>query len=250
MLRKKYKSAVITGAANGIGLSILKKLSKNGLEIIAIDKDKNKLKKVCKLTNSTPVHLDLTDTKKLYKKLSKINTDILINNAGIGKGISGLLNSTANDISVSSKTNVESNLHLLKAIVPQMVKKRKGHIILIGSLAGLYPINSAIYGGQKGAIHKIAQSLRIELSGTRVKLTEICPGRTNTKFGKRAINNKKLAKNFTTGFSVLEADDVSDAIIFALNTKWRSNISLIEISATEQSPGGIPVYPVKDPILD
>jgi NADP-dependent 3-hydroxy acid dehydrogenase YdfG len=130
-----------------------------------------------------------------------------------------------------------------------MVKRRRGHVILMGSLAGLYPVDSAIYGGQKGAIHRIAQSLRVELSGTRVKVTEICPGRTNTGFAKAAFDNKKVAKKFMSGFTLLEPRDISDAIIFALSTRWRSNISTIEISGTEQSPGGVPIYPVKDPIL-
>ena len=157
---------------------------------------------------------------------------------------------TKKDIEISSKINVESNLHLLKAVVPGMVKRRKGHVLLMGSLAGLYPVNTAVYGGQKGAIHRIAQSLRVELSGSRVKVSEICPGRTRTNFGKTAFSNKKTAAKFMSGFTLLETQDITDAIIFALNTRWRSNISLIEISGTEQSPGGVPVFPVKDAILD
>ncbi len=194
--------------------------------------------------------MDLTNTNQLYKKLSNIKTDILINNAGIGRGVGGLLNSTKKDIEISSKLNVEAHLHVLKALVPNMIKQRKGHIILMGSLAGLYPVDSAIYGGQKGAIHRIAQSMRIELSGSRVKLTEICPGRTKTNFGNIAFDDKKIAKKFMSGFTLLEPEDISDAVMFALSTRWRSNISLIEISGTEQSPGGVSIFPVKDAILD
>jgi len=96
---------------------------------------------------------------------------------------------------------------------------------------------------------QIAQSLRIELSGSRVKVSEICPGRTKTNFGKAAFTDKKKAKKFMSGFTLLEPRDIADAIMFALSVRWRSNISTIEISGTEQSPGGVPIIPVKDPIL-
>tara|TARA_B100001175_G_scaffold205630_1_gene174574 strand:+ start:414 stop:1163 length:750 start_codon:yes stop_codon:yes gene_type:complete len=247
---KRYKTALITGAASGIGLSILKKLSKNNLKIYALDKNKKKLIKICKETNSIPIYLDLSDVDLLYSKLSKLNVDILVSNAGIGNGIMGLLKSSKKDISNSTKINLESVLHLLKILVPKMLKKRNGHIFLIGSIAGLYPTDSVIYSSQKTAIHKIAQSLRIELSGSRVKVTEICPGRTKTSFGNKIFSNKKLQKNFMNSFQVLDPEDISNAVYFSLNTKWKTNISLIEILPTEQSPGGIPIFPVKDPILE
>ena len=175
--------------------------------------------------------------------------DIVICNAGIGRGAEGILKASREDIEVSTKLNVESYLHTLKAIVPGMIKRRKGHVVLMGSLAGLYPQISSVYGGQKGAIHRIAQSLRIELSGSRVKVSEICPGRTKTNFGKSAFKNKDKAKKFMSGFTLLEPRDIADAIMFSLSVRWRSNISTIEISGTEQSPGGVPIIPVKDPIL-
>ena len=144
----------------------------------------------------------------------------------------------------------EAILHIIKILVPKMVKKRNGHIFLIGSIAGLYPTDSAIYSSQKTAIHKIAQSLRIELSGSRVKLTEISPGRTKTSFGDNIFSTNKMKKKFMSGFQLLDPDDISNALLFALDTKWKTNISLIEILPTEQSPGGIPIFPVKDPILE
>jgi len=250
MINKIYKSILITGAADGIGYNLLNRLFNEKLKIYAVDKKIKKLEKIKFRKNIEIIKLDLANTNEIYKKLSKLKIDILVCNAGIGKGVGGLLSATKKDIEISSKINVESNLHLLKAVVPGMVKRRKGHVLLMGSLAGLYPVNTAVYGGQKGAIHRIAQSLRVELSGSRVKVSEICPGRTRTNFGKTAFSNKKKAAKFMSGFTLLETQDITDAIIFALNTRWRSNISLIEISGTEQSPGGVPVFPVKDAILD
>ena len=66
----------------------------------------------------------------------------------------------------------------------------------------------------------------------------------------KIFSNKKLQKDFTTSFQVLDTEDISNAVFFSLNTKWKTNISLIEILPTEQSPGGIPIFPIKDPILE
>jgi len=247
---KRYKTALITGAASGIGYSILKKLSNYRYKIYAVDKNKNKLKKICNETGADPIYLDISDTDLLYSKLSKLNIDILVSNAGIGNGIEGLLNSSKKDILNSTRVNYESVLHIIKILVPKMVKKRNGHIFLISSIAGLYPTDSAIYSSQKTGIHKIAQSLRIELSGSRVKLTEISPGRTKTSFGDKIFSTNKNKKSFVSGFQILDPEDISSALLFALNTKWKTNISLIEIQATEQTPGGIPVIPVIDPIIE
>ena len=97
MINKLYKKALITGSAEGIGYSILTKLLKSNIEVIAVDKNKEKLKKISKDFKNYKIQtiiLDLTNTNQLYKKLSNIKTDILINNAGIGRGVGGLLNST------------------------------------------------------------------------------------------------------------------------------------------------------------
>ena len=88
------------------------------------------------------------------------------------------------------------------------------------------------------------------MSGSRVKLTEISPGRTKTSFGDNIFSTNKMKKEFISGFQLLDPDDISNALLFALDTKWKTNISLIEILPTEQSPGGIPFIPVKDPILE
>ena len=249
MINKIYKSVLITGASSGIGLETLKRFFNENIIIYALDKDVSKLEKLKRKHKFNIIQMNLFDTDEIYNKLSNLKIDIIICNAGIGRGAEGILKASREDIEVSTKLNVESYLHTLKAIIPGMIKRRKGHVVLMGSLAGLYPQISSVYGGQKGAIHRIAQSLRIELSGSRVKVSEICPGRTKTNFGKSAFKNKDKAKKFMSGFTLLEPRDIADAIMFSLSVRWRSNISTIEISGTEQSPGGVPIIPVKDPIL-
>ena len=163
----------------------------------------------------------------------------MINNAGIGKGFSPIFLAEPDDINTTTETNVTSFLHLLRAVVPGMVNRKKGHIINIGSIAGLYPVSSSVYGGSKGAVHMINQNLRVELSGTGVRATEICPGRVNTEFFDVAFSdNPDKRKQMTSGLKLLEQEDVADAIMFAINSPWRMNVSMIELTPTEQVPGG------------
>ena len=127
-----------------------------------------------------------------------------------------------------------------------MVERKRGHIINLGSIAGLYPMASSVYGGSKGAVHLINQNLRLELSGTGVRATEICPGRVETEFFDVAFSdNPEKKKEMTSGLTLLTKEDIADAIMFAINAPWRMNVSLIEITPTEQTPGGSKIERVK-----
>ena len=120
-----------------------------------------------------------------------------------------------------------------------MIKKKKGHIINIGSIAGLYPLSSSVYGGSKGAVHMINQNLRLELSGTGIRCTEINPGRVATEFFNVAFDKEKDRKKMTSGLTLLKPDDIAQAILYAISCPPHVNVSLIEITPTEQSPGGV-----------
>ena len=245
-----YKTALVTGAASGIGLAIVKRLCATGIRVFAADRDELALKAVADEFGAEPIVVDLTDQEKLYKEFTDLQVDILVNNAGIGRGVGGLLTADPEDIEISSRLNVESHLHVLRSIVPGMAERRKGHVIMMGSMAGLYPIPSSIYGSHKGATHMMSQDLRHELVGTRVRVTELCPGRTRTQFAKAAFDDHKDAEGFMSGFTLLEADDIADAAMYALDAPWRVNVGLIEISPTEQIFGGVKIFPVDDALSD
>ena len=141
------------------------------------------------------------------------------------------------------ETNVICAAHVIRAVGAGMVKRNQGHIVDIGSVAGFYPINSSVYGSSKSAIHAMSQNLHIELKGTLIRVTEICPGRVATNFFNMAINNlEKSAKAFD-GFKALDSEDITDAIIYAVNTPWRVNIGTIELSPTKQTFGGLEIIP-------
>ena len=195
---------------------------------------------MAKETGCEDIVMDIRNIKEI-EKLKKNSFDVFINNAGLGRGFTKIYKTKAKDIATTIDTNVQSFLQLLRCITPSMVKKKRGHIINIGSIAGLYPLSSSVYGGSKGAVHLISQNLRLELSGTGVRCTEINPGRVDTEFFDVAFDSKKDALRMKRGLTMLKPEDVANTILFALHAPAHVNISSIEITPTEQAPGGVKI---------
>ena len=235
---KIKKNVLVTGASSGIGYATVEKLAKRGFNVYALARRKEKLNKLSEITNCKILCMDLLDTKKI-ESLKNIKIDILVNNAGLGRGFDKIFKTKSSDIDVTIDTNVKALLHLLRVILPGMVKRKKGHIINIGSIAGLYPLSSSVYGGSKGALHLINQNLRIELLGTGIKATEINPGRVATEFFDVAFDNEKDKVKMKTGFKLLTSNDIADTILYIIETPDHVNISMVEITPTEQVPGGV-----------
>lgn len=244
MLKNNYKTALVTGASSGIGEATVKLLSKNNIKVYALGRRKSKINKLVKETGCIALVMDIRDKKSL-EKLKKLKIDILVNNAGIGKAFTQIFSTKAKDIDATIDTNVNAFLQLLRCVTPYMVRKKMGHVINIGSIAGLYPLSSSVYGGSKGAVHLINQNLRIELSGTGVRCTEINPGRVATEFFDIAFNDPKERMKMTTGLTLLKPGDIADSILYAIKAPPHVNISMIEITPTEQVPGGVIIEKVK-----
>ncbi|MBL28485.1 MAG: oxidoreductase [Rhodospirillaceae bacterium] len=238
MSQDQYKSALVTGASSGIGEAIVRQLSAKGLEVHAVARRTDKLEALAAETGCKTYGVDLLDTDAIYDTLSKIEVDVLVNNAGLGLGMDGLPTSERGDIDTTVDTNVKAVMHLTRAMLPGMMARKHGHIINISSVAGLYPIKASIYGATKGAIHLFSQNLRIEIQGSKVRVTEICPARVGTDFFRVAFGEAR-AKDPVKGFKALTPDDIAEAVVFAVDKPQRVNISLIEVCPTEQIIGGV-----------
>lgn len=243
----EYKTALVTGASSGFGAACVRALRQRGLAVVATARREDRLAKLAEETGCTPLTLDLHDTDAVYAKLGDLEVDVLVNNAGLGRGQKGFLTATPSDIDEVIRINVAAALHVVRAVAGGMVERRRGHIVNIGSIAGLHPIGFSIYGASKGAIHMFGQHLRVDLKGTGVRLTEICPGRANTEFFDTAFETEADRQAQRSAFALLEPDDVAAAVVFAIDTPWRMNVSLIEVQPTEQIPGGVLIAPAGKP---
>ncbi len=240
-----YGSALVTGASSGIGAAVVRRLCARGLTVHAMARRQRRLDALAEETGCLSHVLDVRDTPRLSQVISGLDAYIVVNNAGLGRGFGKLHEARAEDIDTTIDTNVRAAIHILRVSLPGMLSRDRGHIVNMSSVAGLYPIASPVYGASKSAVHQLSQNLRLELAGSRVRLTEICPGRVSTEFFDAAIDDPdKRAAIKETGINELTADDIADAVVYALDAPWRVNVSLIELQPTEQVFGGMNLTPV------
>ncbi len=238
------KTAIVTGASSGIGYAIAKLLATKDVTVHAFARREERLAELAKVPGISPQSLDIRDTSAVENALLGIEADILVNNAGTGRGFSGVVNATAEDIEQTIGTNVTATLHLIRLVLPGMISRKRGHIVNIGSTAGLYPAASAIYGGSKGAIRMLGPNLRLELQGTGIRVTEICPGRVLSEFYDAALDDADRAAEIKdSGITDLRPQDVADAVWYALSAPEHVNVSSVEIVPTEQTYGGMQMVP-------
>ncbi len=246
MALEDYQTALVTGASSGIGAAVVAALAGRGVTVHAAARRKDRLDDLAADTGCIPHVLDVRDTGSIYERLGGLPIDILVNNAGLGRGFGALFEVRPEDIDTTLETNVIAAVHVLRAVAPGMVERKRGHIVNIGSIAGLYPLKSSIYGASKGAVHLLTQNLRIELQGSGVRVTEICPGRVKTEFFDIAFDDPEATPKMCTGFEVMLPADIADAILYALDAPWRVNVGCIELMPTEQHVGGVHIAPVSD----
>ncbi len=239
MTPSEYETALVTGASSGIGAATVAAMCRRGMEVHAVARRKDRLDRLAELTGCITHVLDVRNTHEMCALVESVEADVLVNNAGLGRAFGSLAESGIDDIDRTIDTNVSAALHAVRAVLPRMIERGRGHIVNIGSMAGLYPLPAALYGASKGAIHLLSTNLRLELQGTGVRVTEICPGRVSTEFYDVAYDNAdavERAKN--TGVDEVTSSDVADAILYAVDAPWRVNVNRIELQPTEQTYGG------------
>ncbi|MHA1530026.1 MAG: SDR family oxidoreductase [Alphaproteobacteria bacterium] len=239
------RSALVTGASSGIGAAVVRSLAANGWQVHALARRAARLQTLADETGCTPHALDIRDGAALERLMAGLAPDLLVNNAGLGAGITGLASATSDEVAQTIDTNVTAVLELLRLTLPGMIARRRGHVVNLGSVAGLYPTVSAVYGASKGAVRLMSQNLRLELRGTGVRVTEICPGRVSTEFYDAAVPDPAARERIkTTGIRELDPGDVAEAILYAVSAPAHVNVSTIELQPVEQTFGGVGLDPI------
>jgi NADP-dependent 3-hydroxy acid dehydrogenase YdfG len=235
-----YKTALVTGASSGIGAAVVERLQSEGLEVHAVARSAKALAELASRTGCTAHVLDVTDIAGIGQLAQQIDFDILVNNAGVDRP-KPFLNSDAEDIDLLIDVNLRAVLHLCRLIVPGMVKRDRGHVINISSIAAAYNFGgNSTYHATKAAISMLSRQLRIDAFGRRVRVTEICPGRVATDiFAHVHGDSPETHERFIRGFELPEARDIADAIAFAIAAPIAVNIGHMEITPTLQVPGGL-----------
>ncbi len=235
-----YKTALVTGASSGIGAAVVRRLRQEGLEVHALARSQEALQKLANETGCIPHALDVSDLEAVTRLTQEVPFDILVNNAGVDRPRS-FLKAQADDIDLLVDVNLRAVLHLCRLVVPGMYERDRGHVINISSIAGAYNFNgNSTYHATKAAVSMLSRQLRIDAFGKRVRVTEICPGRVATDiFAHVHGDSAEIRERFIDGFELPQAEDIAQAIAFAIATPVAVNIGHMEITPTLQVPGGL-----------
>ena len=244
MINMIAKKAIITGATSGIGQATARALINQKIEVLAVGRRAEQLEVLARETGCQTLTADVRNTSTLAFHIKAFQPDILINNAGVGHGISGMEGLSHDAIQEAFEINAIAPIQLASLAIGGMRQRGYGHIVNIGSIAGLHTLVSAIYGGTKSAIHQFSQNLRFELRGTGIRVSEICPGRVSSEFYAAATGDpEKLDKMSSTAIVELQPENIADAIVYAITAPLHVNISTIELLPTEQAVGGVDMTP-------
>jgi NADP-dependent 3-hydroxy acid dehydrogenase YdfG len=235
-----YATAVVTGASSGIGAGVVERFCREGLTVHAIGRRRDRLVDLSARTGCVVHAVDVRDTAALREVLAPLSIDVLVNNAGINRDGS-IPTASIDDLDSIIDVDLGAVLRLTRMVLPGMAARDLGHIVNIGSIAGLHSFpGHAAYHAAKAGVHALSQQLRLDLHGSRVRVTEICPGRTETEIFAKTLGDETAARQrFLDGFATLKVADIVDAIAFAVAAPWHVNISLMEIWPTYQVCGGL-----------
>ena len=244
------RNIFITGASSGIGKASAYRFAENGDNLILCARRKEKLETIKTDieerfgVNVDIVQLDVSkyeDVKREIKEmLSKIEgIDVLINNAGLALGLEKFQDYSMEDIEGMIDTNIKGLLYITREIIPDMIKNNRGHIINIGSTAGIYPYaRAAVYCASKGAVRYLSDGIRIDTVDKNIKVTTVQPGIVETDFSKvRFHGDEEKAGNVYKGIEALKPEDIADIIVYVANQPQHVQISDITIMATKQATG-------------
>lgn len=244
----KGKLSVITGASSGIGKATALKFAEAGSDLLLLARREdrlNEVKKICEDkygVDAQIIAIDLKNFEELIKTLEKLpekfhSPDILINNAGMVRGLSKLWEVKPEEWDEMIDINIKSILYLCRFFIPFMIKKKKGHIVNLGSIASHYTYpGGTIYCGTKHAVLAINDALRMELVDTPIRVSLISPGMVETEFSEvRFYGDKSKAKDVYKGITPLTAEDIAEALLFMVTRPPHVNIVDLQINPQQQA---------------
>ncbi len=230
--------AVVTGASSGIGAATAKHLAAAGYDLILGARRMDKLQAVAEPLGAKALELDVTDAKSVEAFCEQIAAvNVLVNNAGGALGVESVAESVDEKWERMYDTNVLGTMRMVRGLLPKMEASGAGHIIVIGSVAGIevYPGGGG-YTAAKHAVKAVTETLRVELVGKPVRVTEVAPGLVETEFSLvRFGGDTERAKKPYQGMTPLSADDVADAIVWAVTRPAHVNIDTLVIKPLDQA---------------
>lgn len=246
------KIALVTGATSGIGQAIALKLAKEGCNVIITGRRNDRLEELEREIGTTcdvdvlALNFDVRKYDEVEAALSQLpeawkNIDILVNNAGLAVGLNPIHEGVVDDWERMIDTNLKGLLYVTRVVSPDMVERRSGHIVNVSSIAGKESyINGNVYCATKHAVDALSKGMRIDLVPYGIRVTQVCPGAVETEFSFiRFKGDKSKADKVYEGFVPLCADDIANAVYYALSQPPHVDVQDILVMPTAQAAATI-----------
>ena len=249
-------TVLVTGATAGFGEATARRFLAHGHKVVAVGRRLDRLEA---LKSSLPAEqqkklhtlvLDVCDSthvdtlaSTLPAEFSKVT--VLVNNAGLALGLEPAYQAKISDWDQMIDTNIKGLVHMTRAFLPGMVERKCGHVINIGSVAGLYPYpGSNVYGSTKAFVKQFSLYLRADLLGTPLRVTCVEPGLSSgTEYSNvRFKGDDEKADKVYEGVHALSADDIAEAIYWTATLPAHMNINALEVMPVQQSFAGTTLH--------
>jgi 3-hydroxy acid dehydrogenase/malonic semialdehyde reductase len=244
----KNKNVFITGASSGIGKACATAFAREGSNLLLGARRKERIDELARELERTygimthSIQLDVRNNDEVTGAVGALppswdHIDILLNNAGLSRGLSKLQDGEIRDWQEMIDTNVKGLLFVTRAVLPGMVKRNSGHVINMGSIAGheLYP-NGNVYCASKYAVTAISLGLRMDLLGTNVRVSSVDPGLVETEFSQvRFRGDAQRAAQTYANMRPLKGEDVAEIVIFCATRPLHVDIAQVIVMPTDQA---------------
>jgi len=244
------KTVLITGATSGIGRATAELFASQGFNLVLCGRRQERLnelkKELGKDINIHTLNFDVRDRDAVFSAIENLprefsQIDILVNNAGNAHGLDPIDKGNPDDWEAMLDINVKGLLYMSKAVIPQMVERKSGHIINIGSTAGkeVYP-NGNVYCASKHAVDALNQGMRIDLNAYGIRVGAVNPGLVQTEFSDvRFKGDTDKASKVYQGYQPLKPEDIADIILFMVTRPYHVNIADLVVMPTAQASSTI-----------
>lgn len=244
----KDKIVMITGASAGIGYATALAFAQLGARLVITGRRLAPLEALAERIRKTaavavmPLAFDVANNHAVDQAWRSLpdtwqGVDVLINNAGMALGLDRVVDGMIDQWHQVIDVNIKGVLHLVRAVLPGMIERQRGHLIQLGSISAheVYP-GGSVYCATKFAVKALSQGLKMEVHGTPVRVTQIDPGMVETEFSLRRFGgDHERAKAVYQGMNSLQAADVADAIVYCATRPAHVNIPEMKIYPTDQT---------------
>jgi NADP-dependent 3-hydroxy acid dehydrogenase YdfG len=232
------RTAVVTGASSGIGEATARRLAKEGFDVIVAARRRDRLDAIADEIGGRALTLDVTSPASVAAFADAVERcDVLVNNAGGARGMAPVAEADEEQWRWMYDANVLGMMRVTRALLPLIIGGGNGHIVLVGSVAGREVYDGgAGYAAAKHAARAVNETLRLELLGQPVRVTEVAPGMVETDFSVLRFDGdaERAAKTYE-GLTPLTADDIADCIAFAVTRPAHVDIDVMVVKPRAQA---------------